>query len=285
MVWPLQPDCLLYLQRVVELLSHSLSSWPFDLSQWPLASTSFAVGVLWMRVIEYFSASFSWFSFALRRCNFCFCDRVNVVGHHQGMEYFGSAVLMPALSSLLLVLADSPKIIGPSLSFCTTTSVVPILIMSFFVILLVAVDIYPLPDWSALRPSGPTILLGLCLVTRLSSAQSVLYWRCQPVKYRCLECPPRGVLWHPKRILWHAPHVTRGIWWWYVSIWIWHRWIWEWRCPCRYVRPQLDSMTFHFFRLVRWSNRSYLLFLLNGRARSLHWPVTWVGLLFYIFRQ
>jgi hypothetical protein len=135
----------------VELLSHSLSSWPFDLSQRPLASTSFVVGVLWMRVIEYFFASFSWFSFALKCCNFCFCDRVNPDGHHRGMEYFGSVVLTSVVSSLLLVLADSPKIIGPSLSFCTTTSVVPILIMSFFVLLLVAIDICP-----------PVGLVGLC---------------------------------------------------------------------------------------------------------------------------
>jgi hypothetical protein len=47
------------------------------------------------------------------------------------------------------MLVDSQKIIGPSLSFCTTTSVVAILIMSFFVVLLVAIDIYPLPDWSS----------------------------------------------------------------------------------------------------------------------------------------
>jgi hypothetical protein len=88
-----------------------------------------------------------------------------------------------------------------------------------------------------LRPSGLAILLGLRLLTGLSSAQSGLYWRCQPIEYICLGCPPSGVLWHPKRILWHVPHVTRGIWWWYVCIWIWHRWIWEWRCPCRYIRP------------------------------------------------
>jgi hypothetical protein len=54
------------------------------------------------------------------------------------MEYFGSAVLMVGVSSFLVVLADSPKIIGPSLSFCITTSDVPILIMSFFVVLSVA---------------------------------------------------------------------------------------------------------------------------------------------------
>jgi hypothetical protein len=64
------------------------------------------------------------------------------------MEYFGSAILMAAVSSVLFVLADSPKIIGPSLSFCMTTSVVPILIMSFFIVLSVAAGICPLLDWS-----------------------------------------------------------------------------------------------------------------------------------------
>jgi hypothetical protein len=59
------------------------------------------------------------------------------------MEYFGSAILV--------VLADSPKIIGPSLFSCMTTSVVPILMMSFFVVLLVVVGICP--------PAG---LVGLC---------------------------------------------------------------------------------------------------------------------------
>jgi hypothetical protein len=100
--------------------------------------------------LNIFSASFSWLSFALRRCNFRFWDRVNPAGHHRGMEYFGSAVLMVVVSSFLVVLADLPKIIGPSLSFCITTSVVPILIMSFFVVLSVAAGICPLPDWSAL---------------------------------------------------------------------------------------------------------------------------------------
>jgi hypothetical protein len=129
-----------------------------------------------MCVIEYLFASFSWLSFTLRRCNLRFCDRVNPDGNHRGMEYFGSAVLMAVVSSPLLVLVDLPKIIGPSLSSCTTTSVVPILIMSFFVILSVVVDICP-PcriGWP-LRPSGPAILLGLCLMTRLSGAQSVFY--------------------------------------------------------------------------------------------------------------
>jgi Na+/proline symporter len=101
--------------------------------------------------LNIFSASFPWFSFALRRCNFRFWDRVNPDGHHRDMEYFGSAILMAVVSSFLIVLADSPKIIGPSLCSCMTTSVIPILIMSFFVVLSVAVDICP--------PFG---LVGLC---------------------------------------------------------------------------------------------------------------------------
>jgi hypothetical protein len=44
------------------------------------------------------------------------------------------------------VLADSPKIIGPSLFCCTTTSVVPILMMSPFIVLLEVVAVCPLPD-------------------------------------------------------------------------------------------------------------------------------------------
>jgi hypothetical protein len=99
--------------------------------------------------LNIFSASFSWFSFALNRCNFHFWDRVNPAGHHRGMEYFGSAILMAVVSSVLFVLADSPKIIGPSLSFCMTTSTIPILMMSFFVVLSVAAGICPLPDLSA----------------------------------------------------------------------------------------------------------------------------------------
>ena len=92
--------------------------------------------------LNIFSASFSWLSFTLRRCNFLFWDRVNPAGHHRGMEYFGSAVLTIAVS-FLVVLADPPKIIGPLLSSCMTTSVVPILMMSFFVVLSVAAGICP----------------------------------------------------------------------------------------------------------------------------------------------
>jgi hypothetical protein len=92
--------------------------------------------------LNIFSASFPWLSFALKRCNFLFWDRVNPDGHHRGMEYFGSAILMVVVSSFLFVLADSPKIIGPSLFSCMMTSAVPILMMSFFVVLSVAVGIF-----------------------------------------------------------------------------------------------------------------------------------------------
>jgi hypothetical protein len=95
-----------------------------------------------MRIIKYFFASFSLLFFALKRCNFCFWDHVSPDGHHQGMEYFGSAVLLAAVSSSP-VLADLPKIIDPSIFSCMTTSVVPNLMMSPFVILLVAAGTCP----------------------------------------------------------------------------------------------------------------------------------------------
>jgi hypothetical protein len=148
--------------------------------------------------LNIFSASFFWFSFALRRCNFRFWDRVNHDGHHRGMEYLGSTILMAAVSSFLFVLADSPKIIGPSLLSCMTTVIIPILIMSFFCRSFGCCRYMPpCRTGQPLRPSGPAILLGLCLVTGLSGTQSVLYWRCQPVEYICLGCPPSGVMWHP----------------------------------------------------------------------------------------
>jgi hypothetical protein len=93
--------------------------------------------------LNIFSASFSWFSFALRRCNFHFCDCVNPDGHHRGMEYFESAVLLTVVSSFLFVLADLPKIIGPSLFCCTMTSIVHISMTSPFIVLLEAIAIYP----------------------------------------------------------------------------------------------------------------------------------------------
>jgi hypothetical protein len=41
----------------------------------------------------------------------------------------------------------------------------------------------------SLRPSGPAISLGSCLMTGLSGAQSVLYWRCHPIEYKMSEVP------------------------------------------------------------------------------------------------
>jgi hypothetical protein len=76
------------------------------------------------------------------------------------MEYFGSAVLMVAVSSFLVVLAGSPKIIGPSLSSYMMTSAVPILMISFFVVISVAAGICPLPDWSAFEAEYSDNLVG-----------------------------------------------------------------------------------------------------------------------------
>jgi hypothetical protein len=59
------------------------------------------------------------------------------------MEYFGSAILLIAVSSFLFVLADLPKIIGPSLFCCMMTFVVPISMTSPFIVLLEVVAICP----------------------------------------------------------------------------------------------------------------------------------------------
>jgi hypothetical protein len=77
------------------------------------------------------------------------------------MEYFGSAILMAVVSPSLLVLADLPKIIDPSLFPCITTSIVPILMMSLFIVLLVAVGICSLPGWSAFVAEWSSNLAGL----------------------------------------------------------------------------------------------------------------------------
>jgi hypothetical protein len=58
------------------------------------------------------------------------------------MEYFGSAILLATpVSSSSPVLGDLSKIIDPSLFPYITTSVVPILMMSLFVVLLVPADL------------------------------------------------------------------------------------------------------------------------------------------------
>jgi hypothetical protein len=125
----------------------------------------------------------------------------------------------------LFVLADLPEIIDPSLFYCTMTYVVPTSTTSPFIYRTVGGRSYipPCRISQPLGPSGSAILLGLCSWTRLRGSQSVLYWRRQPVKNRCLGCPPGGVLWHPKWIWWYAPHLIWDIWWRYACIWIWHR--------------------------------------------------------------
>jgi hypothetical protein len=108
------------------------------------------------------------------------------------MEYFGSAVLLTVVPYFLFVLADPPKIIDPLLFCCTTSSVVSILMTSPFIVLLEAVAVCP--PYQISQPLGPrclAILLGLCSWTRLRGSQSVLCWRRQSVKNRCLGCPPR----------------------------------------------------------------------------------------------
>jgi hypothetical protein len=64
--------------------------------------------------LNIFSTSFSLFSLALRRYNLRFWERVSPDGHHRGMEYFRSDVLLVAPTSFsCLVLANLPKIIVP----------------------------------------------------------------------------------------------------------------------------------------------------------------------------
>jgi hypothetical protein len=60
----------------------------------------------------------------------------------------------------LLELADSPKIIVPSLFLFTITSVIPIFMTSPSIVLLEAVDICPLPDWLAFVAEWSSNLVG-----------------------------------------------------------------------------------------------------------------------------
>jgi hypothetical protein len=68
---------------------------------------------------------------------------------------------MAVVSPYLLVLADLRKIVGSSLFPFITTIVVPILMMSLFVVLLVVVGICSLPDWSAFAAEWSGNLAGL----------------------------------------------------------------------------------------------------------------------------
>jgi hypothetical protein len=154
---------------------------------------------------------------------------------------------MAVMSSSLSVLADLPKIIDPSLFPCMTISVVPILMMSPFSVLLVAVGICPLLGWSAFAAKWSGNLTGPVLGDRIEWRSIGLVLEVPTCGIQMFGVPPSEVLWHPKWIWWHVPHLIQDIWWWYVCKLIWHKWIWEWRCPCRHVRSELDSMTFHLF--------------------------------------
>jgi hypothetical protein len=68
---------------------------------------------------------------------------------------------MVAVSSFLVVLADSPKIIGPLLSSWMTTYAVPILMMSFFVVLSVAAGVGDLFSNAMNQEQGNTKMLNI----------------------------------------------------------------------------------------------------------------------------
>jgi hypothetical protein len=186
--------------------------------------------------LNIFYASFYWLSFSFMRCKFSFWDRVNPAGHHRGMEYFASAILKAVVSSLLFVLADSQKIISPSLSFCMNDIRCTYFDDILFVVLSVAAGICPLPNWSAFEAELSGNLVGPVSGDRIEWRPIGLVLVVLTCRIQMFGVPPSGVLWHPKWIWWHAPHLIWDIWWRYVCVWIWHRWIWEWRCPCRYVR-------------------------------------------------
>jgi hypothetical protein len=147
--------------------------------------------------LNIFSTFFSLLSFALKRCNFRFWDRVSPDGHHRGMEYFGSAVWWQ--SCLLLCLYWSIYQKSSVLHYFPIRQHLLYLFWWYPFCRPLGSCKYmpPCRIGRSLRPSGPAILLDLCLVTGLSGAQSFLYWRCQPVEYRCLGCLPSGILWHP----------------------------------------------------------------------------------------
>lgn len=111
--------------------------------------------------LNIFFASFSLFSLALRHCNLCFWEHVSPDGQHRGMEYFGSYVFLVApMSFSSFVLVDLPKIIGPSFLSCMTTSIMPILMTSPFVILLAfCIGSY---NCRHFLPVTPAWLVGLC---------------------------------------------------------------------------------------------------------------------------
>jgi hypothetical protein len=115
--------------------------------------------------------------------------------------------LLAAISSFLLVLADSPKIIGPLLFIFMTTFVVPILMLSPSVVLLEVVDICPLSDWSAFAAEWSGNLAGPVPGERIEGHSIGIVHEVSTCQKQMIGVPPSGVLWYPKWIWWHTPHL------------------------------------------------------------------------------
>jgi hypothetical protein len=135
------------------------------------------------------------------------------------MKYFGSAILLADMSSSSPISTDLPKIIGPSLFPCMTTSVVLILMMSLLSSSWRLQVYAPLPDWSAFAAEWPDNLAGPGPGhgDRIEGHSIGLVLEVPTYQIQMFEMPPSGVLWHPKWIWWHAPHLIRDIWRWYVK--------------------------------------------------------------------
>lgn len=126
------------------------------------------------------------------------------------MEYFGSGNLSVAtLSFSSFVLADSPKIIEPSLLLFMMTHVVPILMTSLVVVIFALVAIIvevfslcPLLDWSTFVDEESGILVVIVPADQIEERPTGF----APVVLICQiqmsGVPLSHVLWHPISILW-----------------------------------------------------------------------------------
>jgi hypothetical protein len=128
-----------------------------------------------------------------------------------GHGVFWSVVLLAVVSSSSPVLVDLPKLIGPSLFPYMTTSVVPILMISPFVILLVAVDICPQQNRSAFATEWSGNLVGPMPGDRIKGHSIDLILEVPTCKKYMFGLPPSGILWHPEWIWWHAPYLIWDI--------------------------------------------------------------------------
>jgi hypothetical protein len=162
MVWPFQLGCLPYVQWL-----HNCC-FIFYFVVVCFSSTTFGLhffcggGYCGCVSLNIFSASFSWFCFALRRCNFCFWDRVNPDRHHRSMEYLGSTILMAAASYFLFCVGRFAKNHWPFIIFlyddiCCTYFDDVLFCRSFGCCRYVP----PLLDWSAFAAEWSNNLAGL----------------------------------------------------------------------------------------------------------------------------